>query len=144
MTAISRAMLEWLETPKDIIKEENGILKAEIDHFQMQNWKFMPIRSKFSQKIWKALSPFLYLKPVISNGDLLSPETKWEDTPREWYQVIWRVDNSARMSDHMDAFRNALIMAVERNWVWETRYFPEGNIKEETWDEGNALLTLNK
>ena len=140
MTAISRAMLEWLETPKDIIEEENGILKAEIDHFKMQNWVLVPIRSEFSQKIWERLSPFLYLKPVISDGDLLSPETAWENTLREWYQVIWRVDDSARMSNHMDAFRNALIMAVEKNWVWETRYFPEWNLKPETWDEGNALL----
>jgi hypothetical protein len=89
------------------------------------------------------LSPFQYLKPDISQGDLLSPKTKWEDKLREWYQVIGRVDASARMANHIDAFRDALIMAVKNSeWDWETRYFPKGNIKPEAWEEWNAILGI--
>lgn len=143
MTAITQQMIEWLGMPQDTIKEEDGKIIAGIDHFEEKNWVLVPVRSDFSQKIWKALSWFHYLKPDISNGDLLNPITAWEDNAREWYQVIWRVNNSARMPNHIDAFRDALIMAVEKNWTWETRYFPEENLKPETWDEGNALLDIN-
>jgi len=141
MWAITRQMLEELKNPNDSIRQEDWKIIADIDHFEMRNWVLMPVRSEFKKQIWEALSPFLYLKPDVSEGDLLSPETQWEDVLREWYQVIWRVDDSARMANHVDAIRNALIMAIKNgNWVWETRYFPEGNLKPEAWDEWNALL----
>lgn len=141
MTAISRQMLEGLEKPQDIIREEGGIITAEIDHFEMRNWILTPVRTEFFRKIWEVLSPFQYLKPDVSKWDLLSPETQWEDKARKWYQVIWRLDNSARMENHIDAIRNAFIMAVQNpEWVWETRYFPEGNLKRDTWYEWNAIL----
>jgi hypothetical protein len=59
------------------------VIHGSIDHFEMQNGLLTPVATTFRIEIQKALSPFQYLKPDISQGDLLSPKTKWEDKLRE-------------------------------------------------------------
>ena len=141
MTAITRQMLEWLEMPNDSVSEVWGRIDAQVDVYQMRNGILTPVRLGFAENVWKVMPPFNYLKPDVSKGDLLSPETQWEDKMRRWYEVIWRVNDSARMENHVDAIRNALVMVMKNDkGELETRYFPEGNIPKDTWEEWNALL----
>lgn len=50
----------------------------------MRNGILTSVRLGFYEKIWKVISPFQYLKPDVSKGDLLSSETQWE----EWNKLL--------------------------------------------------------
>ncbi len=162
MTAITGSMLgnlreHWkLTMPNDdVTVDAEWNANVEVDHYVMQNGLLVPKRTTFNSKLWQILDWFQYAKPqfevdVNENTDpetLLRPETIREDKVREWFHVVWIVGNSARMANHIDAVRDAIIVLVdESGWEWEskwnTRYFPEQNIPAETWKEAMSKLVL--
>lgn len=109
-------------------------------------WKKSLISFKRDLEKVSELSPFIYQKPVVSNGDkrFVAPENHSSDI-RYNYLPIAIVSAARRPPNHL--FIDDDLLFTMRNFGtddqsrWEIRCFPKSCIPEKTWLEAVATLS---
>ncbi|MFC1780149.1 hypothetical protein ACFLY9_00430 [Patescibacteria group bacterium] len=88
------------------------------------------------------LSPFVYKKPKVIDGDIANPRKEWEEKQRESYHPLAIVQNALRGPNHWHRADEALFCAVEVDGEWQTRFFPRQNIEAEVWDKALRIMRV--
>ena len=132
------------ESASDRIEAVGEKLVGEGHYYVLSNGQFEPRSVRFQINIGTVLMPFRYKKPSIGAGGIFAPDEVWEESLRSGYQLLSIVQHSYRGPCHWHRGDDAMFCAVLIGGVWETRYFPKGNIELFAWDEAVASMQIRR